>query len=635
MSNAQLGEQVCLGLLAGPEELRCVRETRNRGVRGRVWWQMEKALEAISDFATAWSGLCSLAFAAAVAQREDWAQQAVQAALKITQRAHWLHPEAGVLNLEGMHLVHHLALLVDWLWPVLSQHEREALLGAIVAKGVENLSPSPEGTRDPGDGRGQLLLARRMDREDPHCLHPQPWQVNNWDLWFGVSLQLAAALVERAFLRPGPGEPPLEWGRHFDPGYDLDADRVARWKAIARERIDTALATKLGPDGDYAEGLAYAGYGGVPLVTALLLRERLDGEDFFSPAALALPAWARNQYPADLPFGAVNFNDTKLSNLLTPAVLALLARRSGDPRTQGIALEALDLSRDQWWYLLLLGLDPDLPSEPVVLPEAMAYQHTGEVVWRTAQDRSGVFFAMQCGAHGGAHQHRDRGNFFLSAYGEHLLVEQGDSRYAKPHSDPPTGDTRGHNCLLIDGREQVGDNKAPRAGRLLEHRHEAALSTALVEATDCYENVNLYRRRVVFCRPDLLVVADRVEGEVGSVSFLLQGNNGDGRGQWNLRAQEAVFRRPRARVHVFFLEPVSDFSVCAGTLEAEPRGLQRLETLIRGGQVTAVLVPCPAEEEGPIGERRSGALTVRWRGREWRVEREGEAVTVQGRSFAL
>ncbi len=635
MSNPPLGEQVCVGLLAGPEELRRVRESVSCGLIGRVWRQMERALEATEDFATAWSGLPSLALAAAVARRQDWAQRAIQAALKIAQRPHWLHAEAGVLNLEGMHLVYDLTLVVDWLWPVLHEHQREALIGAIVAKGVENLHPGPEGTRDPGDGCGQLLLARRMDKQDPHCLHPQPWQVNNWDLWFGVSLHLAAALVERACLQPAKGEPPLEWGRHFDPGYDLDADRVARWKSIARDRVDTALATKLGPDGDYAEGLAYAGYGGVPLVTALLLRERLDGEDLFSPAVLALSHWARNQYPADLPFGAANFNDAKLLNLPTPAVLAHLARRSGDPRAQGIALEALDLSREHWWHLLLLGLAPDLPADPVTLPEAAAYQHTGEVIWRTAPDRNGVFFAMQCGAHGGAHQHRDRGNFFLSAYGEHLLVEQGDSRYAKPHSEPPTGDTLGHNCLLIDGCGQVGDNNDPRAGRLLEHRHEPPLSTALVEATECYERVELYRRHVVFCRPDLLVIADRAEGAVGSVTFLLQGNNGDGQGQWNLCASEAVFSRPGSRVHVFFLEPVRDFSVGAGSLESEPRGLLRLEALIEAAGATAVLVPCPADTEAPVCERRDGALIVRWRGRDWRVEREAKALTVQGCSFAL
>jgi hypothetical protein len=459
--------------------------------------------------------------------------------------------------------------------------------------------------------------------------------VNNWDLWFGASLHLAAALVERAFLHPAPGEPALEWDRHFDVGYDLDADRVTRWKAIARERVDTALATKLGPDGDYAEGLAYAGYGGIALVTALILRERLEGEDLFSPGVLALPLWARNQYPADLAFGAANFNDCKIASLPPPAVVAYLARRSGDPRTHGLALEALDLGREHWWFLLLLGLDPDLPSEPAVLPEAAAYQHTGEVVWRTAQNRSGVFFALQCGVHGGAHQHRDRGNFFLSAYGEHLLVELGDSRYVKPQSRPETQDTRGHNCLLIDGRGQVGDNGDPRTGRLLEHKHEPGLSTALVDPTECYEEVELYHRRVVFPRPDLLVVADRVDGEVGSVTFLLQGNNGDGQGRWICRRSEAVFTRPGARVHVFFLEPVAEFAVHAGTLEAEPRGLLRLETSIAGGSVTAVLVPCPAEEEAPVGERDHGALVVRWRGKEWKVERGTKTVVVQGRRFAL
>ncbi len=634
MSDSVLGEQVCVGLLAGPAELARLRHARRGGVVGRVWRDMGQALEAVNDFSGAWSLLPDLALAAALSQRQDWAQKAVAAALKVAQRPHWLHSESGALGLEGMHLVFDLALVTDWLWPVLQPHQREALVCAILAKGVENLTPAPEGTRDPGDGHGQLLLARRMDKDDPHCLHPLPPQVNNWDQWFSASLYMAATVAERAFLQPAEGEPALEWGLHFDPGYDLDADRVARWKRCARERVDQALATQVGPDGDYAEGVSYAGYGGVPLVVNLCLRERLDGEDLFSPGVLALPLWIRNQHPADLLYGAANFNDAKLANLPDAGVLAALAARSGDPRAQGIALEALDVSREHFWFLALLGLDPDLPAESVTLPEATAYTHTGEVIWRTAQDRQGVFFALQCGTHGGAHQHRDRGNFFLSAYGEHLLVDLGDSRYAQP-SDPPTVDTRGHNCLLLDGRGQIGDNSRPVAGKLLEHEHEGDLSTALVEATTCYEGVDLYRRRAIFCRPDLLVVADRVEGEVSSVTFLLQGHNADGQGQWTCREEEAVFARPGARVHAFYLESVTEFDVHAGTLEGQQRGLLRLEATVPGRTATVVLVPCLAEETPPVGEHMAGALVVSWRGKQWRVERGADRLVVDGRAFAL
>ena len=131
------------------------------------------------------------------------------------------------------------------------------------------------------------------------------------------------------------------------------------------------------------------------------------------------------------------------------------------------------------------------------------------------------------------------------------------------------------------------------------------------------------------------MLADRVEGEVGEVTFLLQGHNADGHGGWTCRDGEAVFTRPGARLHVFFLESVTACTVHAGTFEAEQRGLLRLEAPVSGGEVTAVLVPCPSEEDPPACAREPGALVVAWRGRQWRVERRPHAVALDGREFSL
>ncbi|HEY3416579.1 MAG TPA: heparinase II/III family protein, partial [Armatimonadota bacterium] len=557
---SRLGEEVAVGLLAGPEDFQRVREAIRGGYMARLWGELTDYIESpASREQGSHRGadpVSDIAFAAAVSGRQDWAARAVEGALDYCHRPHWLNWEAGCSPLDGMHMAHHVCLVLDWLWPILGRDQREALLSGVIAKGIENLSPPPPGVRNE-DGRGQLLMARRMDKDDPHCLHPHHNSVNNWDLWFSGGIFMAAALAERAFLKSDPSWPKLEWGHYYDTGYSLDQARIDRWKGIAIERITTALANELGPEGDYAEGISYGAYGGRAIITALTALDRVGGKDLFTPELLKMPGWLRNQFIADIPFGAANFNDALIFSKTPVQLLAHLARRSRDPEIQAMVMEALDHKAERVDHLSLLGLDPTLEAQATPLPASKLFTHTGTVVWRTAQDRSGVFFVLQCGAHGGAHQHHDRNSIFLSAYGEHLVVDTGDSRYASPPSNPNHVESIAHSTVLIDGRGQIGDNNNPVSGHILDYVDEESLSAVLGEAGECYAGIASCRRRVVFARPDLLVMTDRVEGDCSTITWLLQGYNSDGMARWICGDRQAVLSRPLGKLHIFFLEPVT------------------------------------------------------------------------------
>ena len=630
-----LGDSVAVGLLAGPEDFERVRALLPDRLMARLWLQVEAAIPADPSKPVTLPWVSDLAFAAAVARRQDWAARAIDKALDIAHQpiSAWIHPEAGCMTLTGTHYAHQLCLVADWLWPLLNRDQREALLGAIVAKSLESQSRAPDGLRTEGGDRGILLFARRLDRHDPHCLHPLPEQVNNWDLWFAGGLFMGACLAERAWLKPDSDWPRLDWGLYYDVGYTLDAARVERWKGIARERIASAIAAQLGPDGDYAEGLSYAGYGGQALLIALTLLERMEGAAF-PPSVSALPRWARSQFVAGIGSGAANFNDSRIAAGLPLFLLVTLAARSRDPEIQGYAMEMLDRSIGAPDHLTLLGLDPAVPAKPVTLPDALCFNHTGTVIWRTAQDKSGVFFALKSGAHGGAHQHNDRNTFFLSAYGEHLVVDTGDSRYAKP-PDPDFARTIAHNCLLIDGRGQIGDNFKPVAGRIVEHIHTEPISTLLADASACYEDITVCRRRVVWMRPDLIVMADRVEGKCADLTWLLQGHNPDGAAQWQCDNLKAVLIRPAASLHVVFGQPVDGFTIGTGTLDGEAKGVLRLAANVKGHRFLAVLVPLKSGEEEPVSTRaKDGVLSIRFRGHTHSVHMTTDHLTVDGQSFS-
>lgn len=629
------GDEVAVGLLAGPDDFERVRIGIREGIMAQFWRRLVEEASVEQDILGPLRLAGELAFAAAVTRRNDLAEKAREAALGMARRPHWMQAEAGCIGLHGMHVALELCLAVDWLWPVLSTDDRAMLLGAVIAKGIENLSSSPPGVRDPRDGKGQLLIARRLDIGDSHCLHPITVQVNNWDFLFAATLYMAAALADRAWCSPADGDAALSWGHVYDAGYDLDAGRVARWKEIAVERVTTGISAQLGEDGDYAEGNSYVSMGCRGMMMTLTALERVDGRNLWPAALRRLPQWLRNQYVADLDFGVTNYNDSRLRLQNSCGfLLAWLAHRTGDAETWDFALRAAGACRGRATAVTLLSLEPDAPRRPTKLPLAAWYRHTGQVIWRTAQDRSGVFFSIKSGAHGGAHQHNDRNSLFLSAHGEHMVVDSGDGRYADPPSDPPFDQTEAHSALLIDGQGQIGNNRAPVAGRILEHHHEGDWSTALADAGGCYAAAGACRRRVVFARPDLLIVSDRVEASCERLTWLLQGYNADGAGRWVCGDRQAVFERPLARLYVAFLEPVVDLRVGVGTLDGEQRAILRFEADVQGRLVTAVLVPVRKDKPDPTWERGGRAeLKICIGGKTHCLTATAGEVTVNGRSF--
>jgi hypothetical protein len=626
-----LGYDVALGLMGGPADFARIRAHMHDGPMAALWRRFMAKVEKTN---TDLFPVADLALAAAVTGRIDLANKAIAGALELVHQPHWVHWDAGCMPLTGMHNAHAVCMAIDWLWPVLNRDTKEALLGGVIAKAQENLSRPPQGVRDE-DGQGQLLFIRRLDKDDRFCLHPHPSSVNNWDLWFASGSYMISALAERAFLTPDPSWQPLEWGHYYDVGYTLDAARVARWKAIALERMTTALAAQLGPDGDYAEGISYANYGGMAIMACLRVVEHADGINLWSPGLFALPRWARNQYVADIPFGVANYNDARMQTGLAIPLYACIAARSRDAIDQGLLLELLALSDDAPAALSLLGFDPTVPAAPFHREPATQYAHTGQVVWRTAEDRSGVFFSIKAGAHGGAHQHRDRTSIFLSAYGEHLIVDTGDSRYADPPAVPSFDETLGHNCLLVDGVAQIGSNDRPVCGHILEHVHDGDLSTVLADASECYETVAQVRRRVVFLRPDVLVMADRVTGSVNTLTWLLQGNNLDGKAAWELGDRCAVLARPGARVYVFFVEPATRQYVALGTMDNAQQAIMRLECDIAGNAVTTVLVPVRAGDPAPVCTRDGNTLTITVNGATHIITPAADAVTVDGVAYGF
>ena len=89
-------------------------------------------------------------------------------------------------------------------------------------------------------------------------------------------------------------------------------------------------------------------------------------------------------------------------------------------------------------------------------PEYLSYSfpYAGAVVFRSSWETNAVWGYMDCSPFGRAHQHEDKLNVLISAYGKNMLIDPGNYAYDGSDMRKYVISTRAHNTILVDGLEQ-------------------------------------------------------------------------------------------------------------------------------------------------------------------------------------
>ena len=89
-------------------------------------------------------------------------------------------------------------------------------------------------------------------------------------------------------------------------------------------------------------------------------------------------------------------------------------------------------------------------------PEYLSYAfpYAGAVAFRTSWDRDAVWAYMDCSPFGRGHQHEDKLNLLISAYGKNMVIEGGCYAYDTSEMRKYVLSTRAHNTIMVDGLEQ-------------------------------------------------------------------------------------------------------------------------------------------------------------------------------------
>lgn len=272
-----------------------------------------------------------------------------------------------------------------------------------------------------------------------------------------------------------------------------------KWRKTSVERFVSQMNHQVYPDGMQFE--LTTSYHNVSLwnfMQPVLLSRIADGVDFPEEYIDALVGMQVFNAGMQRPDGMLPMvNDSDLSDQLSR-----------------IRTQALELGADK-----LPGLKPLLEVEPAA--ESVFFPYSGLFCMRTGSKQQDLYMMMDAGPYGAGHQHEDKLNVEVYAYGRPFVVDPGRFTYTGPGSFFRASGA--HNTILVDGSGQnrrgvdrskwIVSEPAPGCRWISNDGFDYAEGTY----EDGYGPENdtsvTHTRKVFFAKPEYWVVIDVLSGE--------------------------------------------------------------------------------------------------------------------------
>jgi len=166
------------------------------------------------------------------------------------------------------------------------------------------------------------------------------------------------------------------------------------------------------------------------------------------------------------------------------------------------------------------GILPDVQAEPPIdLPSSRCFRGTGQAVLNTTltdakKNVEIVFKSSPLGSQ--SHGYESQNAFVLYAFGKRLLIRSGQRDiHGSDHHRNWMWQTKSVNSITVDGRGQIPHSPAC-VGEILAFHTSDVMDFVSGEAARAYESrLERFTRSILFVKPDLIVIFDRLEAHEG------------------------------------------------------------------------------------------------------------------------
>ncbi|MDZ7290503.1 MAG: heparinase II/III-family protein [candidate division KSB1 bacterium] len=399
--------------------------------------------------------------------------------------------------------------------------------------------------------------------------------------------------------------------------------QAPRWVDLALQSA-RAFAPMFGADGSYEEGISYWGYTALHLALFLEVLYRKLGID--ERRLINFPGTVRYALQMSMPTAgkpndAVNFGDA--SGMGDTSVSAWVASLHRDPIAQYVATAVGEIRSHYaiiWYDQTVTVQTPGSELHDVRFANDWVVARTG---W---EERSSVV-ALRSGTPAN-HEHADRNSVIFKAYGERLLHDPFKAAYSYTLPHWLLRQTEAHTAVLIDGKGhqyhdgREGTNASWAEAQIIAYHSTPQHLVVTSDATEAYKLVNpqveLVRRTLIFLKPEVLLLFDRVrlQSTPAKVQLRFQVYNEDGKGSARIEKNSFRIKRPLASLHglIHSRMPVT---LRVGNLNVPPDiGIHPfVEAEAKESRDHLLLSICTAQEVG----KKHGKLQVTMKGAVWHL----------------
>lgn len=334
-------------------------------------------------------------------------------------------------------------------------------------------------------------------------------------------------------------------------GLILDKDEPNREKFLKQADEWTRYIIDNAPlDGSWGEGVQYWQYGLGYFLRYLEGAYTSGYHDYFNEYH-----WLKKTGKFPIHFSVpdkltrvINFSDCWTDRYLPAALLYLPASkyRNGVVQDFALKIQASEHHKLSWFDFLTYDASLD-PVDYRTAEECFHhFEDHGFVTMRSGWEEDATLVGFRCGpgpghanqakservsnrGYGPGHQHPDINNFVIYANGTWLAIDPGYSKLKE---------TRNHNTLLVNGEGQAGagekwldymafQKREPAPGITLAET-SPEVDYIIGNAGNIYideANLDYFERQLMFIKPDLIIIADRLKAKVNSnYEWLLQAN---------------------------------------------------------------------------------------------------------------
>lgn len=329
--------------------------------------------------------------------------------------------------------------------------------------------------------------------------------------------------------------------------------QAPRWVDLALQSA-RAFAPMFGADGSYEEGVSYWGYTVLHLTLFLEVLYRklgIDERDLINYPGTVRYALQMSMPTIGKPNDIVNFSDASIIGDTSAA--AWVARKYRDPMAQHVVSAVGEIRS----HYALIWYDPTVSLQT---PGSDLYDvrfANDWVVSRTGWDERSSVVALRSGSPAN-HEHADRNSVIFKAYGERLLHDPFKAAYSYTQQHWLLRLTEAHTAVLIDGKGHQyhdgheGTNSSWANAQIVAYKPDPQNLVVTSDATEAYQLVNpqvdLVRRTLIFLKPDVLLLFDRVrlKSTPAKVQLRFQIYNEDGKGLAKIEKNGFRIERPQA-----------------------------------------------------------------------------------------